>query len=281
MTKIWLNGTICAGDKALSANERGFLLGEGLFETILIKSGSPRLWNAHIERLFHSCATFGFACPYDKATLAQAADDLIASKNNMVLRITVTGGVGGRGLVPPQEQSPTWLMQISPAPSSPAPSKNPALKLAVSPITRLADHISNAHKTTNYFDNILARRQALATGADEAVLLNQYGRVACAAAASIFIVKDNSLSTPPISEGAMNGIIRQTLLNLKTTPLSQVPIQEAPLTLAALHQADMILLCNSVIEVKAAYITAPAEIRAQNLAHSFIQAFIQILDEID
>ena len=64
---IWLNGEFLASDTTISANDRGLLLGEAVFETILAKNSVPTQWHAHMERLWQACALFGFATPYDAA----------------------------------------------------------------------------------------------------------------------------------------------------------------------------------------------------------------------
>ena len=70
---IWLNGELHAAETAISAQDRGLLLGESLFETMLVTDNVPQFWSAHVARLQASCAAFGLVCPYDEAALRAGA----------------------------------------------------------------------------------------------------------------------------------------------------------------------------------------------------------------
>ena len=120
---IWLNGEIREAEGAISANDRGLLLGEAVFETLLVHKGVPQFWDAHMARLATACAAFSFPMPYNDAKLRDGVKALLAlhEKNaRQVLRLTVTGGAAGRGLVPAHAEDGTWLMQISDAAPPPA-----------------------------------------------------------------------------------------------------------------------------------------------------------------
>lgn len=239
---IWLNGDLCEGEAAISADDRGLLLGESVFETLLLKHQIPQFFAAHLNRLVASCGALGLDCPYDASELRDALMRLLAVENppaRAALRVTVTGGNGGRGLVPQTGGKANLLMQISTPPPAPQ-----TLKLVDCDIIRLAGQTIMAHKTGQYVDNILARRQALAGGGDEAVMCNQHGRIACAAAGNIFILRDAHLLTPPVSDGALPGIIRGALLAL--AEVDGLAVAEAELTLADLARAEAIFVTNSL-----------------------------------
>ena len=248
---IWLNGELHAAETAISAHDRGLLLGESLFETMLVTDNVPQFWSAHVVRLQASCAAFGLMCPYDEAALRDGARALCAASANekkahrSILRLTLTGGNGGRGLVPMGEARPMVMMQIGDAPPRPE-----ALSLHNSDVLRFAGQFGAAHKTGQYVDNIMARRQALAAKADEAVMANQHGRLAGAAAGNIFVRFDNRLITPPVSEGALPGIIRGALLEMAM--IDGLRISEAPIEMARLAAADGLFITNSVNGVVAA-----------------------------
>lgn len=249
---IWLNGDIVSAEAAISANDRGLLLGESVFETLLVKNQVPQFWTAHLARLAASCTALGLACPYDDAGLRDGVMALFAADNALhgekmraVLRLTVSGGTGGRGLVPTAQATPMVMMQLSDAPPRPD-----ALRLHMSDILRFAGQFSATHKTGQYVDNIMARRQALAAQADEAVMANQHGRLACAAAGNIFVRFDDRLLTPPLGEGALPGVIRGALL--EKAQIDGLQIEEAAIDMARLEKADALYVANSVNGVVAA-----------------------------
>ncbi len=265
---IWLNGDIVSPEAAIDARDRGLLLGESLFETILVEKSHPYFWKPHIERLKKGCALLGFDMPNNDAMLAAARDQLVAQNKSdqlvaqnksdrlvaqnksdrLALRLSVTGGAGGRGLVASETVASNWMMQISPAPTAPD-----FLNLHISTIIRQADHPLAEVKTGNCLDTILARRAALAAGADEAILLNQYGRIAGCAAANIYLIDAKSAGrqvlTPPVAEGALPGIMRQQLLVADA-------VREAPITPDMLIEARGLMVSNSLLGVVGAALHA-------------------------
>ena len=104
---IWMNGTLRPADNAVSANDRGLLLGEAVFETLLMDENVPQFWQAHLERLFAACAALGFERRFSDMALAEGVRLLLAETGSdaprQILRLTVTGGAGGRGLVAQQK----------------------------------------------------------------------------------------------------------------------------------------------------------------------------------
>jgi branched-chain amino acid aminotransferase len=263
---IWLNGGIVSAEAVISANDRGLLLGESVFETLLVKNQVPQFWTAHLARLAASCTALGLSNPHNAAALRDGVMALFEAekarhgkKPRAVLRLTVSGGSGGRGLVPRAEAKPMVMMQLGDAPPRPD-----ALRLHMSDVLRFAGQFSAAHKTGQYVDNIMARRQALAAQADEAVMANQHGRLAGAAAGNMFVRFDDRLLTPPVSEGALPGIIRGALLEMAM--IDGLQIEEAPIDMARLEKADALYVSNSVNGVvAAAFVQADAAQKKQGL----------------
>ena len=240
---IWMNGTLREAEQAISALDRGLLLGESVFETLLVLDHIPQFWDAHLARLAAAARFYDLPCPYGDDDLREGAQALLAAHKDIsaraILRISLTGGAGGRGLVPQNPSPPTLIMQASQAPTPPA-----ALTLADCDVLRFAGTAHNAHKTGAYMDNILARKQALKAGADEAIMKNQHGRIACAAAGNVFIASGDRLLTPPVSEGALPGIMRAALLEQKK--IGGLAVEETPLSPALWQAAEAIYITNSV-----------------------------------
>tara|TARA_B110000971_G_C20036410_1_gene514492 strand:- start:3649 stop:4470 length:822 start_codon:yes stop_codon:yes gene_type:complete len=269
MTQVWIDGELKPTETALSAQDRGLLLGEAVFETLLIKNGVPQFWDAHLERLQAAGTAFHMPLPYSPDALKQGVLDFLKNQtptDRRVLRITLTGGSGGRGLVAQEASAPTCLMQISPAPKRPD-----GLRLWISDTVRLAT--PKPHKTNAYLDNIMARRQALAAGADEALLLNQHGRVASCAAGNLFVQIGKQWVTPPESEGALAGIMRAQLIQMG--PAAGFDVVEGLLDPDLVSRADGLFVTNSVTEIVAASLSGDVSEAQKKQGHALCEALPQ------
>ncbi len=247
MTLVWLNGRIAdAAQAQISVWDRGLLLGDGLFETMAVSGGQIFDLDAHLARLASGLALLQFAASVDLVKLRTAATGYAAAGGmaQAVLRLTVTRGAGPRGLLPPETPDPTVLMTLSPMP----PLAQEALSLHVCALTRRNEFSALSRvKALPYLDNVLALQEAQGHGADEALLLNTQGRIACACAANIFAVRGSRLETPPVSDGALPGTMRARVLAL-APKLGLTPV-ETSLGMGDLAGADEVFLTNAVRRV--------------------------------
>lgn len=222
-------------------DDRGFLLGDGLFETVLFKAGKPVLWEQHIARLIRGCETIGLPVPDGRRLESEArravADRRLGSARAAV-RLTWTAGSGGRGLGRPE---PTIPRLVASAAASPRPVA-PAV-VVVSSIRRNARSPSARLKSLGYLDNVLARREAEAAGADEALLLNTAGHAACASAANLFWITDGRIYTPSLGCGVLNGVVRNQVIG-------SAPVEEVRANLDTLLKAEAAFLTSSLIGVR-------------------------------
>src|SRR6185312_12187403 len=116
---VFLNGKFVPEERAVvSVFDRAFLLGDGLFETILIFNGKPFRWQQHLERLQRGAKFLGIKLPFSPKQLRDIADKLIARNKmpNALLRLTLSRGVGQRGYLPRGANHPTLVMSLHPAP---------------------------------------------------------------------------------------------------------------------------------------------------------------------
>jgi branched-chain amino acid aminotransferase/4-amino-4-deoxychorismate lyase len=228
-------------------DDRGLLLGDGLFETLLCRDGRPVQWEAHVRRLERGCAVLALPAP-DRERLWAAAQAALAEAGLALglaaMRLTWTAGSGGRGLERPAEPQPRLLAQAAPV-SGP---QEPAV-LAVSAIRRNETSPASRLKTLAYLDNVLARREALAQGADEALMLNGRGEIAGAAAANLFWLQGRRLFTPALACGALDGTVRALVIAAASRLGLQVEEVRAPI--AALAAAEAAFLTNSLIGARA------------------------------
>lgn len=235
---LWLNGALLDPSLArIDPADRGFTLGDGVFETIAVLAGIPRFLDQHLTRLRNGADLLGIRVPYDDKEIAAAITALLSARGltGAALRITLSHGPGARGLAPPDPARPTLMITAAPLPPPLPPARAIIARTTCrnqhSPLARI--------KSLNYLDNILARREATARGGDEAILLNTEGRVAEASIANLFAVIAGVAITPPVAEGALPGIRRQEILSLGMAV-------ERPLTVADLHGAEEIFLTSSL-----------------------------------
>ncbi|WP_024279397.1 aminodeoxychorismate lyase [Xanthobacter sp. 126] len=233
--KLFLGtGLVDEAEATVSPFDRGFTLGDGLFETLRVKGGRVQRIEAHLARLAAGAGVLGMPLPsLDLAeALAQTAD--ANGLSDGVLRLTLTRGTGPRGVLPPAEPKPTLV--ITAAPLSPP---LPAARLVIAQGTRRNDRSPLAQvKSLNYLDGILARQEASRRGADDAILLNTRDGVAETSIANLFVVIDGVLVTPPLSEGVLPGVMRAEVI--------AAGARERPLTVEDLASAEEILLTSAL-----------------------------------
>ena len=207
---VYLNGRLITTNAArIDPTDRGFTLGDGLFESIAVRGGQVRRLAQHFDRLQNGVEILGLTLP--------AADELsnaleqVRSANDVkdgVLRLTLSRGAALRGLVPATCAEPTLLITVDASVIDLSP-----ITAITATVTRRNEHSPLAQiKTINYLDNILARREAVEKGADEAILLNTAGRLAEATVANLFMVIDGQTLTPPVAEGALPGVMRADII---------------------------------------------------------------------
>lgn len=245
MTIVFFNGTFCDSTHCpLSIEDRGWLLGDGLFETMRIYSGRVPFLEPHWNRLVQSAQFLEIPCGLSLESFKKIIEELIEKNGYLekegIIRISLSRGVGQRGLSFPKEIRETLLINIFPF----LPSPKHYYAAHISSIVRNERSPLSKIKSLNYLENILARREAEKAGFDEAILLNSQARLCMASSANLFFIKNKTLYTPSIEEGALPGIMRATILDL--APKMAYQTQIGHFTLTDLEQADGIFLSNSV-----------------------------------
>jgi branched-subunit amino acid aminotransferase/4-amino-4-deoxychorismate lyase len=213
--------------------DRGFTLGDGLFETVLVVDGQPRWLELHLARLRAGCEVMGLPKP------DHIAVPKLPEAGRQALRVNWSAGMGGRGLDRPVSVAARMTFTLATAPALGPARLATALSVrrnGLSPASRL--------KTLSYVDNVLAREEARASGADEALMLNTLGQVACAAAANLFWIRDGRIFTPSAACGVLAGITRGRLMQAHR-------VEEVVAGPEALAAADAVFLTNSLTGVRA------------------------------
>ncbi|MEX2643854.1 MAG: aminotransferase class IV [Acetobacterales bacterium] len=247
--QIWLDGRLVPADEGrIDPRDRGFLLGDGVFETMAARDGEPLRVAAHLARLSRGAAVLGIPVPLPAEQIAAAIGTVLATNRlghgRAVVRVTLTRGPGGRGVVPPPAPQPTLLIASTPAPP---PADRPA-RVTLSNVARNRHSPTAGIKCLAYADSIVARMRADALGCDEAVLTNDAGRLACATAGNLFIVRGGTLVTPAETEGILPGITRATVIALAHA--LGIPVEQRPVEWSELATADAMFLTNSLIGIR-------------------------------
>ncbi|MDP3746450.1 MAG: aminodeoxychorismate lyase [Phenylobacterium sp.] len=225
-------------------DDRGLLLGDGLFETLLARDGVLVDLEAHLDRLAAGCATLGLPTPdrgEAERLMRQAIEGVEAPR--AAVRLTLTAGSGGRGLDRPEEPVPRLFASAAPS----AVPEGPA-RLILSTVRRNEGSPASRLKTLAYLDNVLARQEARARGANEAVMLNNRGEVACAAAANLFWVREGRLFTPALTCGVLAGVMRARVIAAAAG--LGVEVAETAAEPGELDAAEAVFLTNSLVGLR-------------------------------
>jgi aminodeoxychorismate lyase len=213
---VFLNGKFVAEAEAVvPLNDRGFLLGDGLFETVRVATGKPFRLAQHLERLTRGAEFLKIKLPFTPRELQKFAEQLIA-KNELadaVLRVTLTRGAGARGYSIKNSGAPTLALTLHALPPQ-NPDEPAQWSLVTSSFRIPAGDTLAAFKTTSKILNVLARAEAEEKGADEALLLNTNGEVAETAGGNLFWIYQDHVCTVPTGRGVLPGITRAVVLEI-------------------------------------------------------------------
>lgn len=210
--RVHFNGVLMAVEEArIDPSDRGFTLGDGLYETIAVRGGRVRRLGAHMSRLQAGAEILGLPLAASPDTLAARLIETMEANGitDGALRLTLTRGPSPRGLPPPPSPTPTILITAHagdlPSPSVTAIIASGPRRNELSPLSR-CKHLGD-------LDALIARMEAEGRGAGEALLLNSVGRLAEASTANLFAVVDGGLVTPSLDEGPLPGVMRAAIMD--------------------------------------------------------------------
>ena len=240
-TTTWINGK---NADTVSAADRGFNYGDGVFETVRVVNGELTLWSYHRSRLANSCGQFGIVL--DIELLEKEIQQAIVSLSQpTVIKIIVTRGVGGRGYMPPTQGETTRVITIHEAPQYPAEYANQGIKAHVCEV-RISSNSSLAGiKHLNRLEQVLASHELANTNFVEGLMLDERGRVIEGIRTNLFIVKHNTLITPDLSRSGVAGVMRRVILD-DLAPTLGIKTEVASIDINMVFDADELFFCNSV-----------------------------------
>lgn len=244
----WLNGTITPAHQAkVSVFDHGLLYGDGVFEGLRFYNSQVFKLDEHLQRLQRSASAISLNLPFSLDQIRQAITQLIAAytEDHGYLRLVVTRGIGSLGIDPQKCAQPNLFILADEL--SVVNTQKP-IKLYIASTRRMpAQSLDPAIKSLNYLNNILARIEANNAGMDEALMLNAQGFISEGTVDNIFIVKDRQLLTPQVSDGLLQGITRDVILEIAQQ--LKITCIETSLTPHDIMQADECFLTGTGAEL--------------------------------
>jgi branched-chain amino acid aminotransferase len=249
--KIWLDGELVDESAAkISVFDHGLLYGDGVFEGIRIYNGRVFRLEEHIKRLFDSAKAIVITMPWTQAEVIQYTVDTVAANHlkDGYIRLVVTRGSGGLGLNPYLCEKPSMFIIAATISLYPKEHYENGLAVITCATRRPAPAaLMPQVKSLNYLNNIMAKVEAIQSGALEAVMLNEQGYVAECTGDNIFILRDGVLYTPQVSDGALDGITRDVILEIAAE--LGIKAVERPMTRYDIYVADECFLTGTAAEV--------------------------------
>lgn len=227
-------------------NDRGLQYGDGLFETIAIRDGQPRLWAYHMDRLRLGCDTLGFAIPGNEALRAdvyQCVQKSPLSDGHGVVKIVLTAGIGRRGYGRSLGIDATILIGVF---ASAALSVN-IYRDGVDTIlcsARLGSGTAlSGMKTLNRLEQVLASSEVLENGVFEGFTMDADDNVICGTMTNVFFVTNNNINTPTLDRCGVNGVMRRHII--ATLQDNDIDVTFRSFTPSALADIDELFVSNS------------------------------------
>lgn len=247
--KILINNNIVSMDfPVICSNDRGFLLGDGLFETIKVENGHLLFFQEHYQRLATSALKLEIPFKFSLLELKGQCKRLLKINRFLTtasLRITLTRGISQRGIQAPLNPSPTLMITVIPYNQSNSISP---LTLYITDIKRNEASLLSRLKTLNCLELVLARQQAIKAGYQEGLMLNTKGAVTETSIGNLFAVINKKIFTPRIEDGLLPGIMRRIII--KVAAQKGKPIIEKTLYTEDLFKATEIFQANSLVEIQ-------------------------------
>jgi branched-chain amino acid aminotransferase len=242
--KIWIDGSLVEAEEArISVLDHGLLYGDGVFEGMRIYGGGLFRLEDHLQRFDSGARAIGLVLPGGVEGVREVVLETARAygESEGYIRLIVTRGRGAMGVDPTLCENPQLICIATTVSLYPEEKLVHGIDMLTSSLRRPnSDALDPAVKTLNYLNSVLAKREARLRGADEALILNSRGSIAEASVANLFIVRRGELSTPPISDGALPGITRASVLEI-ARDLS-LPTREQSLVRLELIGAEEVFL---------------------------------------
>jgi len=248
---IYLNGQIIPSEKAvISIFDHGFLYGDGIYETMRSYNGVVFKIEEHIKRLQKSASLISLSLPFSEEILKRDIYETLHANSllNAYIRITISRGKGDIGIDPELCKKPTIVIITKEFNGYPERLYKEGIKLIIAKTRRNHKNALNPQiKSLNFLNNILAKIEAKKEGAYEALMLNVYGKIAEGTISNVFFIKDNTIMTPSTKCGILNGITRQTVIEM--IKKENLNLKLGFYTKEDIYSADEVFITNTTMEI--------------------------------
>jgi branched-chain amino acid aminotransferase len=246
------NGKLVEADALLiNASNRSFRYGEGLFETIRLQNGIMHLWERHWKRLSESLPQLYFSIPVHFSADGLKEEVIQLAKKNQCtdaarIRITIFKGEGGLWETP--TTSFNYIIQCWSLQKKELSMNENGLDIGVFEAGRKACDAFSHLKSNNYQLYALAAQYAKLQKWNECLVLNQHGRICDATIANVFFIQNDTVYTPELYEGCVNGVMRNYLL--QQLRANGINVAEGCFTIDEVQKADEIFFTNAMYGIR-------------------------------
>jgi branched-chain amino acid aminotransferase len=251
MSYIIHNGKYFSSEeKIINADNQSYRYGDGLFETMKMLNGEILLAEYHFNRLFNGLNVLKYNTPklFTPASLADQIKTL-AQKNVCEKAARVRLSVSrGRGGLYDGDNKLDYIIECWPVNESVNQLNENGLIIGLFEDAKKSCDLFSNLKSANYLSYVMAAQYAKENKWNDCLVLNQYSRVCDATIANVFWVKDGNISTPPLSEGCVDGVMRKHLLRMSGRTENE--IQEKICSIVDLENADEIFLTNAIYGIR-------------------------------
>jgi len=248
--KVFVNGKVVDERRAsVPVSDRGFLYGDGLFETMRSYDGKVFKLDGHLKRLYDGAKIIKLKIPLSKIGIKNAIYRLLRVNKleDAYIRLAVSRGEGRVGLDATTARTANIVIITKPFTPYPAELYKKGLSVFISSVRRNENSPLSRIKSINYLNNIAARMEAQKKGYNDAILLNNKGKIACGAVSNIFTINKNTLLTPSVASGILSGITKTEII--KIARKLGLKVQEKEINRNEIFKMSEVFFTNTLMEI--------------------------------
>lgn len=258
----------------VAATDRGFLYGDGLFETMLCLNGVVPWLDYHLERMQQGCARLFMGV--SEGRLRHYFEQAIPAEGRHILRLTLSRGSGTRGYAPDGTEEVTVRARLAPLDATRL-QPPPHLDLGLSTVTLGSQPLLAGIKHCNRLEQVLAAREAAEQSVDDVLLGDGQQGFQCAGRANLLVLTDEGLVTPGCDQRGIAGTRRRVVME-QLAPRLDLPVREAPVSREMLRGARAVMVSNAVLGLAIAKTVDGKAVAADSLAVRVQQSYFEELN---